>query len=98
MAEDSTCGDWGTGTSDDKAFMYAATLNDSGELFGEYCYFSTKQCSWYLMLHTACNSGAKYVVLANSDSSAVPLGMECRGKTKNGLFSDNISDWKNVGV
>ncbi|GAC1669136.1 MAG: hypothetical protein NVS9B2_13280 [Steroidobacteraceae bacterium] len=31
--------DWYIGTANDKSYVFAATTNDSGDSFGEYCYF-----------------------------------------------------------
>jgi hypothetical protein len=89
--------DWGTGMGKDNTFMFAATVNDSGETFGEFCYFKTKSCSWYVLLHTACKPGTVTPVLANSDASALPLVVTCNGQMPGGeLYSDAFGNWKDL--
>ena len=45
---ESTFGHWTTGVVTNNAGVYAATINDSGAILGEYCYFSSKSCTWTL--------------------------------------------------
>jgi hypothetical protein len=42
--DSATFGDWFVGTTEDKTGVFAATINDSGGLLGEYCFFKTGKC------------------------------------------------------
>jgi hypothetical protein len=87
--------DWGSGMGNDKTFMFAVTVNDSGETFGEYCYFKAKACNWYVLLRSQCKPGTTTPILANSDSTAAPLTVTCFGQMPGTqLYSDRIDDWK----
>jgi hypothetical protein len=70
-------GDWRVELDDSGDFMYAATINDSGEILGEYCYFSSEQCNWILGMATECDEGDTYVLLGNSSKAAKPLDVTC---------------------
>lgn len=89
-------GDWAVGYGKDNSFMFAGTVNDSGEIFGEYCYFNTKVCNWYVVLNTGCETGTTTPVLANTDSGAIPLALTCKGQMSQGKFANEISDWKSL--
>ena len=88
--------DWLVNYGNDKSFIFAATVNDSGEIFGEYCYFAAKTCNWYMQLHNVCISGSQYYILANSDARAAPLTIECKGGPQNGLYAEQFQDWKTL--
>lgn len=89
-------GDWGVGYGEDNSFMFAATANDSGEIFGEYCYFTSKACGWYVMLNTGCKPGTVSPILANTDSSAIALNFTCKGQMTGKKFASEITDWKSL--
>jgi hypothetical protein len=80
-AEDN--GKW-TVVTDDPAMMYAVTFNDSGALFGQYCYPEEGSCLWLLGASTQCEKGHQYPVLANADGGAIPLKLVCQGSSKTG--------------
>src|SRR5512144_2189785 len=65
-------GKW-TVVTDDPTMMYAVVFNDSGALFGQYCYPEKGSCLWLISTSTSCEKDHKYPVLANSDGGAVPL-------------------------
>lgn len=88
--------DWGIGTSDDKTFVFAATINDSGEAFGEYCYFKTGNCLWILGLHTKCDPNEPGIVLSNTATGSVSLNITCRGSTGKDMYTYVFSDWKSL--
>ncbi len=71
-------GKW-TVVTDDKTMMYAIVFNDSGALFGQYCYPEKGSCLWLISASTSCEKDHKYPVLANSDGGAVPLTLQCQG-------------------
>jgi hypothetical protein len=73
-------GDWEAGVTDDRTMFYAFTLNDSGDVFGEWCSPSTGNCTWLVGMKTGCESDSSYPVLANADSGAAALSIRCAGK------------------
>ena len=93
---DTTYGHWTTGATGDKGAIYAATANDSGAIFGEYCFFSSKVCSWHLALDMKCEKGADYPVLANSDKGAMSLVLTCVGETSAGFYQFVFKNWQQV--
>jgi hypothetical protein len=95
---DTTFGRWSTGVTGDKSGVYASTVNDEGSVFGEYCYFSTKICSWNIAIDMVCEKDAYYPVLANSDKGAASLMLQCVGPmTGNSLYYQYVfNNWKDV--
>jgi hypothetical protein len=94
---DTTFGHWSTGATSDKSGVYAATANDDGAVFGKYCYFSTKNCSWHIAIDMVCEKDAYYPVLANSDKGATSLVLRCVGPmTGNNLYQYVFNNWKDV--
>src|SRR5262245_41820124 len=81
-----TMGAWyvETKTSDDSSPMYALTVNDSGNAFGQFCYAADGKCYWLIGLKTTCNPGDKYPVLANSDAGSAQLEVLCMGPLSGG--------------
>lgn len=77
---------WFTDTADDSSFIYAATLNDSGNLFGQYCFPGTGNCIYYLGTKTQCERESMYPVLANSDAGSAQLIIRCDGYVKSGFY------------
>jgi hypothetical protein len=68
----------------------ASTSNDSGSTLGVYC-LGAKNCAAYLQTLTACEDGAKYPVLVNSDSGASNFMLTCKnlasaGEKQNFVF------------
>ena len=68
-------GDWEVSTKD--SAPYAATANDSDQVFGQFCFLEEGSCYWLVAITIACKEGDKYPVLANSDTGAVHLEMIC---------------------
>lgn len=94
---DTTFGHWSTGATSDKSGVYAATANDDGAVFGKYCYFSTKDCSWHIAIDMACEKEAYYPVLLNSDNGAASVMLQCVGPMKgSNLFQYVFNNWKDV--
>lgn len=81
-----TFGNWMVGSSSDGASLYAATINDSGNILGQYCSTDNAECIWLIAMTTGCEQGNKYPVLANSDSAASHLEVYCSGKLDGGLY------------
>jgi hypothetical protein len=94
---DTTFSHWSTGATSDKSGVYAATANDDGAVFGKYCYFSSKNCTWNIAIDMACEKGAYYPVLANSEKGAASLVLQCVGPmTGNNLYQYVFNNWKDV--
>lgn len=83
---DESYGSWGVGVGDDRSFLYAATVNDSADLLGQYCTPSEVSCMWLLGLSTKCETGHEYPLLANSDTGALQLEIVCSGPLPNGNY------------
>jgi len=66
--------------------VYAATLNDSESLLGQYCYPDQGSCLWLLGLKTRCESGHEYPILANSDLGARELSLRCGNRLESGYY------------
>ncbi len=70
-------GSWGIGPIVDNEGVYAATINDSEAIFGQYCYPDKGACYWLLANDIDCDTGSKYPVLVNTDSGASSLELLC---------------------
>jgi hypothetical protein len=94
---DTTFGHWFTGATNNKSGVYAATANDDGAVFGKYCYFSTKVCTWDIAVDMACEKSAFYPVLASSDKGATSLVLQCVGPmTGSNLYQYVFNNWEDV--
>lgn len=95
LADQITFQDWTVSST--TSGMYAATTNDSGEVLGEFCYYSSKTCEWEIGMHAACKKDLEGIVLANSESAATPLEVGCTGKLEdNPLYSYVFKSWQNL--
>jgi hypothetical protein len=74
-----TFGQWRVATTAGGHYAYAATVNHQGELFGEFCDYTSASCRWLLAVHTPCHFGDVYPVLANSAAGANPIAIFCVG-------------------
>lgn len=84
-ADDKRFGAWSVGVTTDKDALYAATVNDSYAVLGQYCFLSDGNCLWLLGNDVNCDPDGSYVVLMNSDYSASTLELLCfnaDGKSK----------------
>jgi hypothetical protein len=69
-------GDWSYQT---QRGFFAATANDSGNVFGQWCDVRDGNCMYLIAIPMRCEEGETYPVLANSDSSANAVEIVCRG-------------------
>jgi hypothetical protein len=76
-AKAATIGDWIYEVS---VPHYAATINDSGNIFGQWCDTSEGSCFYLLAMPTRCEDEASYPVLVNSDMGSLTTTLVCRGK------------------
>jgi hypothetical protein len=86
-------GKWFTGVSDSGDAYYASTINESGNLLGQYCFPVEGNCFWLVGLNTACKEGAKYPILVNSDTGAAHMTMYCSAQLKSGLYRYIITEF-----
>ncbi|WP_292979358.1 hypothetical protein [Nitrosomonas sp.] len=90
-----TNGSW-IAETESKHFLYAATVNDSGALLGQYCFPGEGSCIWLVGMEIPCNKDDKYHGLANSDIGAQPLELLCDTQLDNGLYRYVFTDFKAV--
>ena len=86
-------GEWLNGVTDDGESYYAATMNDSGNILGLYCYPASDNCIWLLGMSTACKEGDQYLVLSNSDKGSSPITLYCHRKLTNNVYSYAFTDF-----
>ncbi|PLX98412.1 MAG: hypothetical protein C0623_12110 [Desulfuromonas sp.] len=70
--------DWMVDFSD-AGFIYAATISDTGNVFGQYCFIETEHCVYLIGMKTACKKDSEYPVLINSDKGAYNTSFICGG-------------------
>ena len=70
-------GDWLYQT---RAPFYAATVNDSGNYFGQWCDLEDRSCMYMVAMPTRCDDEESYPVLINSDTSSLSTTIVCKGK------------------
>ena len=85
--------EWLTGLTNAGDFFYAATVNESSNLIGEYCSSTTGDCMWVLGMKSACKEGDSYPVLANSDIGTSNLEIHCSVKLDNGYYRYVFTDF-----
>jgi len=89
-----TFGDWVVETKSEGAF--AASMNDSGNAFGQFCNPAERVCFWVIALTQNCTENHRYPVLANSDAGAVPLQVVCRGYVSEGKYRYVFTEFEAV--
>jgi hypothetical protein len=93
---DQQFGDWMAGLVTAKTATYAATVNESGSVLGEYCVLQTGKCFWTIVLDLSCSGSDTYPILGNTASGAVQLNIQCDGKTDNGAYRYIVVNWKDL--
>src|SRR5262245_32675618 len=88
-------GEWFSGTNGETA-LYAASANDSGSVFGQFCYFSEGSCVWLIGVKTRCKQGDRYPVLANTNLGAMQLEVLCDGRLESGLYRFAFTNFDQV--
>jgi hypothetical protein len=105
-AQEGQFGSWAVGSIVGNEGLYAATMNDSNALLGQYCYFEGENCVWLLANDLGCENGSKYPVLINTDAGATSMELECMklGGKPRYAFTDfqsidkSISETSNLGI
>lgn len=87
-------GDWAYSLTET---YYAATINDSGSAFGQWCDTDEASCFYMVAMKTRCDSDDAYPALINTDSGALSVKLICKGKHKErDLYRYVISDFSKV--
>jgi hypothetical protein len=94
-AAQNTYRDWNIGRTSDGQGLYAATVNDSGNVFGQYCY-SDELCVYLLGITQGCEKGSKYPVLANTDTGSQSLEVYCNGRLEIGRYQYVFTDFNEI--
>ena len=68
---------WVVGAMDGGEGLYAATVNDSSGVLGQYCYTETSQCLWLIATDVKCEQESKYPVLVNADGGSAQMELVC---------------------
>jgi hypothetical protein len=74
---ESQFGSWLAGPTDDYGGVYAATVNKSGALLGQYCLSETGECIWLLGNDIGCEEDSSIPALGNTDGGAFGLTISC---------------------
>lgn len=72
--------------TDNPSMFYAATISDTGTVFGQYCFSKSQACVYLIGMSTACVKGTKYSVLANSDAGSSYHEIYCDTQLSSGLY------------
>lgn len=72
-----TFGSWTVGPTKDRDGVFAATINDSGGVLGQYCYWDEKGCYWLIATDVKCEENDRYAVLLNAPSGASHQSIRC---------------------
>jgi len=72
--------DWSVNIASNQDFLFAATVNDSGALLGQFCYTDEAACLWLLTSDSSCEKNVKYPALINSDGGAFLAEFVCQGQ------------------
>lgn len=76
--------------------IYAATPNDAGNAFGQYCFLNTRACLYLIGMKAACTKGQQYPVLLNSDKGAAHHQVYCDGQLPDGRYQYAFTDFKAI--
>lgn len=88
-------GDWFAEASGPTS-VYAASANEAGSVFGQFCYLSEGSCVWLIGVKTRCQQGDRYPVLANSNVGAMHLEVVCDGRLDSGLYRFAFTNFDQV--
>jgi hypothetical protein len=95
-AEPTKIGSWQVDVSEDKSYVYASTTNESGSVFGQFCFVEAKSCVYLVGTDTPCTMGKKSPSLANTNAGAVVYELLCDEKTNNNNFRYLFTDFDSI--
>jgi hypothetical protein len=96
IGQTSQFGSWNTGRIGGNEGLFAATVNDSGHILGQYCYFQSDSCIYLLAFQTACKPESKYPVLVNSDVGSSQVFVYCSGQLSSGKYRYVFTDFEEI--
>jgi hypothetical protein len=79
-----------------KGQFYAATINDSGHVFGQWCDVEDQSCIYLLAMSTSCEQDYRYPVLVNSDAGSLSTTVVCRGRLDSGKYRYVLSNFEDI--
>lgn len=91
-------GDWQVSYTDDKNWILAITINDSGNSFGKICQLSKGKCYWTFTASFPCKIGdTGFPLLANAnEDGAASVDVVCSGKTGDDSYRYIFTNWKAI--
>lgn len=97
-AETENFGNWMVGAIEGGEGFFAASVNDSSAVLGQYCYLESGDCLWLLATSTNCEDGERYPVLVNADGGSSQTELVCRklGKKPRYIFTNFDSIDKSI--
>lgn len=94
-SEPITANNWILETQNQKV-KYAAVVNESGGVFGQFCYVESESCIYLIGLDTSCENGNRYPVLLNSNNGTSVHEIYCDGKLNTGKYRYAFTDFKKI--
>jgi len=88
--------EWGVVQANDGSSVSAVTVLSDQAAFGEWCFFSSKTCTWELLINVECIVGEQHLVLANSTSAYSALKIRCLGKPPQQDLYAYAFNWKDL--
>lgn len=76
--QQASVGEWTLGLSPDKT-PYAFVLNDSGNIFGQWCTSEDDTCRWMVATRDKCSEEAATPVVLNSKGGSIGAVLHCSG-------------------
>lgn len=86
--------DWSWSVGDN--YAWAATINKSGDIFGQYCYYDSGHCLYLIATNSACNEDSKYPILTNSPSGAFSNSLFCKTKVNREQYSYIVNNFDQI--
>lgn len=89
--------DWYTGQQTGGAGPFAATVNDSGHVLGQYCFPASDACAYILgLLNKTCEKGSRYPLLANANTGSKNVEVYCNGPLNGGRYQYVFTEFDEI--
>lgn len=72
--------EWFSGKDDD-GLPYTYTVNDSGNMLGQWCNKDADACFWMLATQRSCDNGIDVPGILNTENGAVSITLKCLSST-----------------
>ncbi len=73
-------------SNNQEEFYYAATMNSSNHLLGQYCFFDSENCIYLIGIEVNCEIGHEYPALINSNTGSSHIKLTCSHKYEDQHF------------